>query len=257
MRWLAGIITLVAFGLFLLPSLEAQDKKKADAKDVEAKKDDAKKDEAKKDDPKKDDEKPKKKEEKVVYGQTIKAKLKKIDANSARNFSIDVPQIDPNKVAQLKQWQAGEMNRIMRANPQQRGQQMAQFQQQMARKSNEIYSMREMDLRASDTCKVRALHPPLEYDDKGNLKVWTKKELAALKDESKLPGYPADFERLLPGQVVTVYLAKGAEKAKGGEKGKAGEPKKKKTDDNDDDALMNRPEVVMIVIEQEPGIPQR
>jgi hypothetical protein len=279
MRWFAGIISFLALVIVLLPNLGAQDNKdaaKADAKkdavdkkDPE-KKDDEKKDAAKKDDDKKDEKKDEKKkdedkakkkkeEEKVVYGQTITAKLKRLDANSARDFAIEVPQVDPMKVNQLNLWKMNEMARIMAGAPPrspqavaQRQQQMARFQAQLMQKQNtEIYTMKDMDLRAVENCKVRAMSPPVEFDDKGRMKTYTQKELNALKAGSKLPGYPADFDRLNVGQIVTVYLAKPASPAKG----EPGEKAKKKNLDDDD--LPARPEVVMIVVMQEATVQQR
>ena len=242
---LVSIFTLI---VLLLPHLGAQDKKgvlKDDLDKKEAKKEDdldkkdAKKETDKKSDPKAVDE------DKVNYGQKITARLKRMDANSARDFAIELPQVDPQKVNQLNMWKMQEWQRIMTTDPRQRGQQMMQFQMQLARKQNtEIYTMKDFDLRASETCKVRAMFPPIEYDDKGRLKVWTKKELLALKGTSKLPGYPADFDRLNAGQIVTVYLAKTLQPMGGAA------AKKKKLDDDDDD-IVARPEVVMIVLEQE------
>ena len=285
MRWFAGIACLLALLIMLLPNLGAQDKKdpdkpalKADPKkDVADKKDPEKKDvekkDAKKDEDKKDDEKDKKKdskkdEEKLVFGQTITARLKRMDANSAHDFAIEVPQVDPMKVYQLNMWKNTEMARIMSGPPPrtpqavaQRNQQMMQFQMNLTRKqNNEIYSLKEVEMRAAENCKVRAMAPPIEFDDKGRLKTYTQKELKELRGTSKLPGYPADFDRLSAGQMITVYLAKPPAKEKGekiskgdkGDKADKGEGiafKKKNLDD--DDALMAKPEAVMILVVQE------
>jgi len=279
MRGFGRIICFLAFLIVLLPNLGAQDKKDPDKKDPakadakvekkDAEKKDADKKDAKKDDEKKDEDKDKKKEskkaepeEKVVYGQTITAKLKRMDANSARDFAIEIPVVDPMKVYQVNMWKMNEMGRLMRlpANtPQaryQQAQQMAQFQMQLARKMNtEIQTMKDMDLRAAENCKVRAMFPPIEFDDKGKMKTYTQKELTALRAGSKLRGYPADFDRLNVGQFVTVYLAKPSAPAKG-ELTKGEAPAKKKNLD-DDDAVMARPEAVMIVIEQEAPVQPR
>jgi hypothetical protein len=85
--------------------------------------------------------------------------------------------------------------------------------------------------------------PPVEFDEKGRQKVYTNKELNALKDGSKLPGYPGDFDRLSAGQTVTVYLAK----TKDQPKRDASAGKKKNADD--DEAA--KPEAVMIVVVKE------
>jgi hypothetical protein len=252
MRWLASAVCLLALIIAALPDLGAQDKKdapKADKKDGDKKdadKKDADKKDADKTDAKKTDEKKdakKEPEDKVVYGQTLTAKLKRMDANSARDFTIEVAQVDPVKVNMLNLWQMNEMARIMRTDPRQRGAQMLLYQVNLARKNTEIYSYKDMDLRAADNCKVRALSPPIEFDDKGRQKVYTNKELTALKGNSKLPGYPADFDRLSAGQTVTVYFSKNKDLPKKD----AAAPKKKNADDDDP----ARPEAVMIVVVKE------
>ena len=92
---------------------------------------------------------------------------------------------------------------------------------------------------------MRAQHPPTEYDDKGKVKVWTQKELRELKGNSKLPGYPSDFDRLVTGQIVTVYLPKPS-KAAPKSTDKTDKSAKSKAPAFDTSA---KPEVVMIVIE--------
>jgi len=247
MRWLAGIIGFLALLIVLLPDLGAQDQKAppvADAK--EGDKNDPEKKDADKADAKKKETK-KEPDEKVVYGQTYTGRLKRLDANSARDFTIEVSLPDPAKVNALNMWQANEMARIAtRVAPQQRPQQMVQYQRDLARKNTEVYSLKDVDLRFADNCKFRAMFPPTEYDDKGRVKVWKQKDLNALKGNSKLRGYPADFDRLIVGQTVTVYLAK--------IKSSKGETASKKKNSDDDDQV--KPEVVMIVVEKEAPAPK-
>jgi hypothetical protein len=247
MRWCAGIIGFLALLIVLLPDLGAQDQKAppvADAKaadKIDPEKKDADKADAKKKETKKEPD------EKVVYGQTYTGRLKRMDPKSARDFTIEVSQLDQVKVNALNIWQTNEMNRIAtRVAPQQRPQQMAQHQRDLARKNTEVYSPKDIDLRAADNCKFRSMFPPTEFDDKGRPKVWKQKELNALKGNSKLRGYPADFDRLNVGQTVTAYLAK----TKGLTKGEAA---KKKNSDDDDQV---KPEVVMIVVEKEAPAPK-
>jgi hypothetical protein len=250
MRWLAAAMTLLALFIVLLSNSIAQDNK-------DPAKDD-KKEEVKKDQDKKDEKKSAKKEakrepeEKVVYGTTITAKLKRMDPDAARDFTIEVSKVDPNKVSQFENWKVNELSRISRIqNLKDRAQNMSQFQVQMAvKQTNEIYSWTDMDVRASENCKVRTKAPPIEYDDKGNLKKYTQKELNALKGTSKLPGYPSDLDHLTAGQIVTLYMAK----TKPGSKIEAASPKKKSADD--DSPPPPRPEVVMIVVEKEAPPPK-
>jgi len=73
------------------------------------------------------------------------------------------------------------------------------------------------------------LNPPFEYDDKGNVKKYTKEELDKLKGKDKnLVGYEAKAEDLQAGQIVRVYLAKPKAKPKD-------DPKADKNDDNNKD----------------------
>jgi len=262
MRTLGRSIAFLALILFLLPALTAQEKKdadnKEDAKKVEEKKD--AKDPAKKDDEKKDPEKKaeekkekKKEEEKVEYGQKITTKILSMRPESNHEFTVEMQEIDPQRVYQFNQWKTQRMIQIaQQTNPISRQQQMLQFQIEMQRKSaTDVYKMKPVDVQAVENVKVRSLLPPIEYDDQGNLKKWTQKQLAALRAHSKLPGFPTELDNLKVGQTVELYLAKAAPPTKGSTPPPA--PKKKAAAEDDDiPAPMPRPEVVMIVIVQEP-----
>jgi hypothetical protein len=97
---------------------------------------------------------------------------------------------------------------------------------------------------AIDSVKVRRVNPPIQFDDKGRVKKYTKKELKELKGEDKLPGYAAEFSDIKTGQYVKVTLVvkKGARV-----------PIKKKGKDVDPEALKEaRPQMSMIIIVAEP-----
>jgi hypothetical protein len=67
---------------------------------------------------------------------------------------------------------------------------------------------KDVDFHAADGVKVRTQNPPPRFDDKGNLKPYTKDELAGLKGKDKdLPGYEAASDALKAGQQVKVTLA--------------------------------------------------
>jgi hypothetical protein len=120
--------------------------------------------------------------------------------------------------------------------------QMAQQQAQMATIKQEKQSL---DIEASDEIVVRAANPPVQFDDKGNVKKYTAKELKALKGNNpKLPGYESDFDSLRPDQIVEIHLAKPKE-----------QPKPKATNkDADKDALAetSKPVATMIIILADP-----
>jgi hypothetical protein len=243
MRVAGLMIGFLAVTLFVLPQLPAQEKDKKADKDAKA--------EAK--DPDKAEMKEKEKkpaEEKLEHGPVIPTRILSMKPDSAHDFTVEIPQPDPQQMFQLQQWQAQQMMYIAQSrNPTEYAQRTAQFQQGMAQRiaQGAGYTKKPVDVRARDDCKVRMMNPPVEYDDAGNLKKWTKKELDKLKDKSKLPGYPANFDMLKTGQFVQIYLAKPppAPKDKGG-------TKKKKDEDPPEPMGDMRPEVVMIVIWGEP-----
>src|SRR5947207_12211314 len=64
---------------------------------------------------------------------------------------------------------------------------------------------RDVKVITTDDVKVRTKNPPVAYDDKGDKKKYTAKELKELRgDDPKLPGYTAEFNDLKQNQVVEV-----------------------------------------------------
>jgi hypothetical protein len=256
MRWFAGVISFLTVLILLLPQVGADDNKdpaKADVKSADKKdadqKDAVKADSAK--DTKKTDDKTKKNETKkeaaVVYGQTLTGELKRYDNNSAHAFVVAVPEKDPKKVYEVNMWQARESARINAiavrnaGDVANRARQMNEFQVNLARKLNtETTTNKEMEFRLADDCKVRMKNLPVEFDLKGKPRVYTAKEIKALKGSGKLPGYTATLDQLEVGQQVTVYLAKTKTAAKGSNA-------KKKIADEDDEPIA-KPDVVMVLI---------
>jgi hypothetical protein len=66
----------------------------------------------------------------------------------------------------------------------------------------------DVKVMSTDDVKVRTKNPPVAYDDKGNKKKYTPKELKELKGDSKLPGYSAEFSDLKQNQIVEVSLVR-------------------------------------------------
>lgn len=271
MHWLTRTLGILAVMVLILPTWAQDEKKKKagkDAKDGVEKKDEKKKKSIFADDDPKDkvkkDKKSKSKDdsEKLSYGQYLTGKMKTIDANSQKDFTIELQLPDPQKIYDFNVWdaqqqqsmaqqkiqiaQAGDLNtRQQRIINYQSA--LAQYQVQSVQRQQGLTSPKDVELRASPDIKIRTGFPPTEYDDKGKLKRWNLKELKALKKGSKLPGYPAEYDVLKPGQIVGVYLAKPppATKKKG-----------LKIEDPVEAAVGKRPEVVMIVVVQDP-LPQR
>jgi hypothetical protein len=256
-RWFGAAALMVVLALVLSP-LAADDKdakKKGDPPktgDEAAKKKDAGKD----------------KQEKLTWGMELIGKLT-IDGNSQKDFTLHVTQkiMQPNYQAQQQYAQqqiqlAQHQVQMLRARtPQERSQAQQQYLQslaQLAQTQRNLYQARDLNadvqLRFAEKVKVRLAQPPVAYDDKGNLKRYTPKELQELRGKSGLPGYDGEFDSLRSGQVVKAYLAKNAVAVNPAGPPKAGPPKaakKKKTDDEEDELSPARPEAVMILVLQD------
>ncbi len=63
-----------------------------------------------------------------------------------------------------------------------------------------------VELPLADEVKVRALVPPQAFDDKGNIKRYTAKELKELRGPENLPGFPAEMSDVQAGRTVLVKL---------------------------------------------------
>jgi hypothetical protein len=148
--------------------------------------------------------------------------------------------------------------------------QQARLEQQMLAQAARIFGnaarnapqvavgYKEFDMEAIEKIVVRRSNPPFEYDNKGNIKTWTKEELDRLRGKDKtLPGYEASFLDLQAGQTIKVYLVKNpAKKVK--KEDNADDPDKKPAakDDRDDkdkkdpNGVLSRdlPQVRMILI---------
>lgn len=225
---------------------EKKEEKKPDGPDKKEEKKAEKKEDKKKEtvklDPK---DKRDSKEKLLTSGKPFAGKLVIVEgAQKYLTVEVVVPEIDPGKVQGHANWRGQRLLEISRvADPRDRAAQLAQMQIESQQRSQDIYRQgrHRLELQAADDMKVRMLFPPVEYDEKGRPKKYTKKELDDLKGpDKKLPGYPAEFDNLKPEQTVEVYLAKTktAPRPKGKDKDATGETP--------------RPQVVMIVIQFEP-----
>ncbi len=275
MKRIGLLISFFAMLVIVLPSLTAQDDKKKDADKAE-KKDDTKKDDAKKDDAKPTDEPEKKKEkhkdepkkEKLHYSYMKSGA--KITSVNGRDLTLEVREVDPKKQQDVASWQ---IQRTQQLN-QQAAQALQNYNQGIANKDRnamqnyakalanlqndknkfaielakkDIFSPKSWDVQAHEDAKVRTNTLPVEFDDLGFEKKWTKKEIEERKDKNGLPGYfPADFDQLKSGQYVDVYMAKVA-------KDKDQPKKKKGPDDDPAPEVKTRPDYILIVIKQQPA----
>jgi hypothetical protein len=236
-------------------------KDKEDApKDKDADKD--KKDAAKKKDADKE------KKEKLTWGQELIGKLT-FEGNSQKDFTLHVTQkiMEPDFGAQQQfaRQQYELQQQQLRMATARRPQDLAQAQQQylqtlnqLAQTQNRLFRPKDLKfdvpLRFAEKVKVRLLNPPIDYDDKGNVKRYTAKELKELQGTEGLPGFTGDLDALRNGQIVKVFLAKNAA-AKAVPPGKGAPPRKKKADEDEDEVGMARPEAVMIMVLQDTPVP--
>ena len=253
---LIGFLTML---VFVIPSWTApelqQEEKKDEKKDV--KKDETKDPEKKE---KKDDEKkPEKKPapEKFVYGSKFVTKIMSVGPNSNREFTVEKYELDPKKQQEFSNWVYQQQQQLQkqqfeiarqkdfkaRINAQANYQKAVyNFEVDKAKRAGNLMSVKPYELRAAENAKVRTLFPPVEFDDLGFQKKWTKKELEERKDNTGLPGFGVDFDAIKSGQIVEIYLPKAAPAVKG----------KKKADDDPGDAK-ERQEFVLVVIRAEGG----
>jgi hypothetical protein len=260
MRRLAGLLLLFAAGGLLLAPLPAQDKDadakaekkdakgdaKAEKKDAQTeKKDAAKKAEAKGDDA--DDKKPVKKsgstskreakkadpvEERIVKESVVlRARIAQLSGESNSGLTVELPFQYPPKLLAARTWLMQQL---------QLGNRSYEVINQYKKKLSDA---RQIEVKPGETMKVRTMNLPVEYDDKGNLKRWKAKEIAALRGSTRLPGYPAEFDAVRPGQIVDLYVAKVPQP-----KRNPRERPKKVEDDEDPLEEYPRPEVLMIVV---------
>jgi hypothetical protein len=215
------------------------------------------------DDPKKDadmgDKKPE--GEKLVTVGQIAGVLTSTGGSEAEytiRVTLHIP--EPNLQAQAdlvrKQQQLAlrQLQIMSNRNPVQRQQQLVQLVLDAQQMPQNLWTLKEVkqDVKAvpADDMKVRIARPPDAYDDKGNPKKYTAKELKELKGPDNLPGYTGALEDVKVNQLVLVTLvrkpAKAAEKPKEGDKAHDKDKDKDKPLDKDkDNPLLIRTIVVL------------
>jgi hypothetical protein len=172
-------------------------------------------------------------------------KLKSISpTDKTLTLEIDVSLLQPKNgagtnAARLMEQQERilreEQDILRTRNPVQRAQKMqrlaAELERDQLRNQNNVRTVtqhKDFDLESTADAKVRTQDPPVQYDEKGNVKKYTSKELQDLKGDSKLPGYTSDWDSLKVGQTVKVTLTR--PKVKADDKDNNNKDKDKKTD---------------------------
>jgi len=130
-------------------------------------------------------------------------------------------------------------------------QRIQQSQNQIAQQQQKLYKTKDVKqdykFRPAENCIYRVLTPEPEYDDKGNIIQFTKKDLEKLKGKHPdLPGYHAEADALRNNLTVTVYVSKTPPAQK-----------KKKVDDDDTPVVSDRREAIIIFIENQVAAPPK
>jgi hypothetical protein len=153
----------------------------------------------------------------------IVGKIKSVNA-SDKTFTLEIDLAALKNGRQAEEHLARLQQDLLRTtNPIQRlrkQQQLAaevqrlQVQQLNPNKSPSTTQHRDFDLQSTEDAQVRLQDPPVQYDEKGNRKKYTPKELRELKGDPKLPGYAADWSDLKVGQTVKVTVTRPKNKDK-------------------------------------------
>jgi hypothetical protein len=108
----------------------------------------------------------------------------------------------------------------------------------------------DVEFQATESVKVRTLVLPEQFDEKGNVKKYTRAELAEMKGKDKnLPGFESSLEKVEVGQKVRVLLVQTSKKAAAAKKDKDQDKDKDKKADGDE----KRMQVKMITIVESEG----
>jgi hypothetical protein len=108
-----------------------------------------------------------------------------------------------------------------------------------------VQHAKDFDLDIQENVVYRKMFLPQEYDDTGNLKTYSKEQIAELKGKNPNPkdSFSAKSDEFHPGQTVGVYLTPPPKKTSTKDDG----GKDAKTDDD----KMQKPTVRMLVLMQE------
>jgi hypothetical protein len=141
------------------------------------------------------------------------------DARDSLVLRVTFRYLEPNVEAQknyLRQHQQLLIRQqLILANPdfvsqQQQLAQLLRDAQQLMRTQKDLYNVKSVDkdveVGLAEDVKVRSIQPATQFDDKGNIKRFTRQELLDLKGKDKLPGFAAELTDVQPGQTVLVRV---------------------------------------------------
>jgi hypothetical protein len=207
-------------------------------------------------------------EKRVVLG-TLLGVVKSVgESTDELTIEVTLRYLEANPAAQadyLRQAQqlVARQAAIMRTpNPAQRMHQLQQLYRdaiELQKRQANLFRIKEvkqkLELHLAEDVKVRTVNPPEAFDDKGNIKRYTPKELKELKGDPKLPGYKADRDSIEVGCTVLVQVGRKAvpppaRKKKGKAKDKAEEAESTLTKEKPADS--NKLLALLVVVGAEP-----
>jgi hypothetical protein len=125
------------------------------------------------------------------------------------------PQAQADVAKDAQQLLAKQQAILQTPNPAQRQQRLVEFLQsvqQLQRDQQNLFVVKEtksnVDLRLAEEVKVRVPRPPVAFDEKGNFRAYTAKELKELKGPENLPGFTGEVADVAVNQTVLVVVAR-------------------------------------------------
>jgi hypothetical protein len=145
-------------------------------------------------------------EKKLLRQPHVTAEVRAVIGNKkSLRLKLTIPYVKINE-RQVQNYYNAQMSLMQARN----AQGVVNAQNRMAQAAAQFYLLdkiyKEVEWTATDELKVRVANPPPQFDDRGRLKRYTKKELQELKGNDKLPGFPAEFSDIKAGQIVQVTL---------------------------------------------------
>ena len=145
---------------------------------------------------------------------TVRLDMAQVNPKGVNNLVRDENRAnqDQERILREEQDALRTLNPIQRAQKLQRlaadVQRLQNAQTQASRQTPTTTVHKDFDLESTTDAKVRRQNPPVQYDEKGNVKKYTAEELKELKGpDTKLPGYTADWTDLKDGQIVKITLS--------------------------------------------------
>lgn len=189
--------------------------------------------------------------EKMVRAGRVAGKILAV-MESKKTIKIQVTMILPEITAGALNSYVQAQQAVAKANSYQ---ELVSAQRQLAQAEANLVTYhrvtKDYELQATDEVKIRIPKPAEQFDDKGDVKKLTKKQLRELKGDPKLPGYPGEFTHLREGQIVSVTLVR--KKGVPARPTRPVRPRGKKDKLEDVDLLSeNLPQASMIVVIAEP-----